>query len=141
LKWSRGRDLFDNAVEELENSLVRIVWRVRDRGDKGIKAHYHDARALGRIKSKDRRLKWKCFSSIATGKTRYGICVNFYRPVERAGGNGATGIGFRRDKQNTNFRRESWRKSMEKSSDSAFSRYAIFSLSLPILQPPIADCK
>ncbi|XP_011498343.1 PREDICTED: MAP kinase-activating death domain protein [Ceratosolen solmsi marchali] len=56
-----------------------------------------------------------------SGKTRYGICVNFYRPVERVGGNGATGIGFRRDKQNTNFRRESWRKSMEKSSDSAFS--------------------
>ncbi|XP_031781610.1 MAP kinase-activating death domain protein isoform X7 [Nasonia vitripennis] len=56
-----------------------------------------------------------------SGKTRYGICVNFYRPVERTGGNGAAGIGFRRDKQNTNFRRESWRKSMEKSSDSAFS--------------------
>ncbi|CAB0039918.1 unnamed protein product [Trichogramma brassicae] len=87
-----------------------------------------------------------------SGKTRYGVCVNFYRPVERAGANGTTsqasagggaaaaaagsaggastaagngtsaqpGIGFRA-KQNTNFRRESWRKSMEKSSDSAFS--------------------
>ncbi|KAJ8675676.1 hypothetical protein QAD02_011462 [Eretmocerus hayati] len=56
-----------------------------------------------------------------SGKTRYGICVNFYRPVEKPGANGGTPQGFRRDKQNTTFRRESWRKSMEKSSDSAFS--------------------
>ncbi|XP_023247845.1 MAP kinase-activating death domain protein [Copidosoma floridanum] len=56
-----------------------------------------------------------------SGKTRFGICVNFYRPVERPGANGAAAIGFRKDKQNTNIRRESWRKSVEKSSDSAFS--------------------
>ncbi|XP_044254409.1 MAP kinase-activating death domain protein isoform X3 [Tribolium madens] len=52
-----------------------------------------------------------------SGKTRYGICVNFYRPVEKI--SGAVGIGGRR--ASTNLRRDSWRKSMEKSSDSAFS--------------------
>ncbi|XP_035738166.1 MAP kinase-activating death domain protein-like isoform X8 [Vespa mandarinia] len=56
-----------------------------------------------------------------SGKTRYGICVNFYRPIERAGTNARGGISMRRDKYNTTFRRESWRKSMEKSTDSAFS--------------------
>lgn len=53
-----------------------------------------------------------------SGKTRYGICVNFYRPVEKA----ATGIGAAGRRGSTNLRRDSWRKSMEKSSDSAFSR-------------------
>ncbi|XP_076295275.1 rab3 GDP-GTP exchange factor isoform X2 [Lasioglossum baleicum] len=56
-----------------------------------------------------------------SGKTRYGICVNFYRPIERTGGAGGGGVSVRRDKYNTTFRRESWRKSMEKSTDSAFS--------------------
>lgn len=53
-----------------------------------------------------------------SGKTRYGICVNFYRPIEKlsAGGGSSTRRG------STNLRRDSWRKSMEKSSDSAFSR-------------------
>ncbi|XP_018911979.1 MAP kinase-activating death domain protein isoform X1 [Bemisia tabaci] len=46
-----------------------------------------------------------------SGKCRYGICVNFYRPIERSGDSN-------RDRQ---LRRESWCKSMEKSSDSAFS--------------------
>lgn len=51
-----------------------------------------------------------------SGKTRYGTCVNFYRPIERGGGGGhsnasAAGGGKRRD---------SWRR--DKSSDSAFSR-------------------
>ncbi|VVC89144.1 unnamed protein product [Leptidea sinapis] len=48
-----------------------------------------------------------------SGKTRYGICVNFYRAVERAPAPGPRERGV--------IRRESWRKSMEKSSDSAFS--------------------
>ncbi|XP_024084924.1 MAP kinase-activating death domain protein isoform X2 [Cimex lectularius] len=49
-----------------------------------------------------------------SGKCRYGICVNFYRPIDRPG----AGTSQRRD---MHLRRESWRKSMEKSSDSAFS--------------------
>lgn len=63
-----------------------------------------------------------------SGKTRFGICVNFFRPIERyvPSGNGAAGsnVGGPNGKRgrNTTFRRESWRKSMEKSSDSAFSR-------------------
>ncbi|XP_038213188.1 MAP kinase-activating death domain protein isoform X10 [Zerene cesonia] len=48
-----------------------------------------------------------------SGKTRYGICVNFYRAVERAPPPGPRERGI--------LRRESWRKSMERSSDSAFS--------------------
>nr|XP_037870783.1 MAP kinase-activating death domain protein isoform X5 [Bombyx mori] len=48
-----------------------------------------------------------------SGKTRYGICVNFYRAVERATGAGPRDRGV--------LRRDSWRKSIEKSSDSAFS--------------------
>ncbi|RZC37304.1 MAP kinase-activating death domain protein [Asbolus verrucosus] len=52
-----------------------------------------------------------------SGKTRYGICVNFYRPVEKVSG----GIGAAGRRASTNLRRDSWRKSMEKSSDSAFS--------------------
>ncbi|XP_002058054.3 MAP kinase-activating death domain protein isoform X8 [Drosophila virilis] len=80
-----------------------------------------------------------------SGKTRYGICVNFYRPIERpcsataagaergsAAGNGAPGghaagvgvgggAGGVRGRRSSAFRRESWRKSMERSSDSAFS--------------------
>ncbi|XP_043266245.1 MAP kinase-activating death domain protein isoform X8 [Colletes gigas] len=56
-----------------------------------------------------------------SGKTRYGICVNFYRPIERVGATIGGGVSVRRDKYNTTSRRESWRKSMEKSTDSAFS--------------------
>ncbi|CAG9838074.1 unnamed protein product [Diabrotica balteata] len=52
-----------------------------------------------------------------SGKTRYGICVNFYRPIEKTPANLNVGKG----RTNTNLRRDSWRKSMEKSSDSAFS--------------------
>nr|XP_023015235.1 MAP kinase-activating death domain protein [Leptinotarsa decemlineata] len=52
-----------------------------------------------------------------SGKTRYGICVNFYRPVEKNPNNAAMAKG----RVNTSLRRDSWRKSMEKSSDSAFS--------------------
>ncbi|XP_049825557.1 MAP kinase-activating death domain protein isoform X1 [Aethina tumida] len=48
-----------------------------------------------------------------SGKTRYGICVNFYRPIEK--------ISVSAKRTNTTLRRDSWRKSMEKSSDSAFS--------------------
>ncbi|XP_028159910.1 MAP kinase-activating death domain protein [Ostrinia furnacalis] len=48
-----------------------------------------------------------------SGKTRYGICVNFYRAMERAAAPGP--------RERSVLRRESWRKSMEKSSDSAFS--------------------
>lgn len=84
-----------------------------------------------------------------SGKTRYGICVNFYRPIERpcsataagaergnpagngapgghaaggVGGSGGVGAGGVRGRRSSAFRRESWRKSMERSSDSAFSR-------------------
>ncbi|XP_054268868.1 MAP kinase-activating death domain protein isoform X4 [Macrosteles quadrilineatus] len=53
-----------------------------------------------------------------SGKSRYGICVNFYRPLERAG---AAPSGSARDRRDRHLRRESWRKSMDKSSDSAFS--------------------
>lgn len=53
-----------------------------------------------------------------SGKTRYGVCVNFYRSVERCPG----GMGIVKGRANTSLRRDSWRKSMEKSSDSAFSR-------------------
>lgn len=68
-----------------------------------------------------------------SGKTRYGICVNFYRPVERyvpSGGsipNAASGTLAKRAR-NSALRRESWQKSMEKSSDSAFSRQVKFLL-------------
>ncbi|XP_069988793.1 MAP kinase-activating death domain protein isoform X4 [Penaeus vannamei] len=54
-----------------------------------------------------------------SGKTRYGICVNFYRAVERGSTSGpATTRG--RDR-GSSFKRESWRTSLDKSSDSAFS--------------------
>ncbi|KAJ8911141.1 hypothetical protein NQ315_004431 [Exocentrus adspersus] len=54
-----------------------------------------------------------------SGKTRYGICVNFYRPIEKS----PAGMGIGKGRVNTSLRRDSWRKSMEKSSDSAFSRW------------------
>ncbi|XP_062537080.1 MAP kinase-activating death domain protein isoform X2 [Armigeres subalbatus] len=59
-----------------------------------------------------------------SSKTRYGICVNFYRPVEKyvASVSGTGNLSGSRKGRNSTFRRESWRKSMEKSSDSAFSR-------------------
>lgn len=53
-----------------------------------------------------------------SGKTRYGVCVNFYRSVEKSSGL----FGLNKGRPNTGMRRDSWRKSMEKSSDSAFSR-------------------
>ncbi|XP_061508934.1 MAP kinase-activating death domain protein isoform X1 [Anopheles gambiae] len=58
-----------------------------------------------------------------SGKTRYGICVNFYRPIEKSLPRVSVGAGTAAGKQppNSSLRRESWRKSMEKSSDSAFS--------------------
>uniref|UniRef100_A0A182XXW1 MAP kinase-activating death domain protein n=1 Tax=Anopheles stephensi TaxID=30069 RepID=A0A182XXW1_ANOST len=58
-----------------------------------------------------------------SGKTRYGICVNFYRPIEKSLPRVSIGSGTAASKQppNCSLRRESWRKSMEKSSDSAFS--------------------
>ncbi|XP_012287241.1 MAP kinase-activating death domain protein isoform X2 [Orussus abietinus] len=56
-----------------------------------------------------------------SGRTRYGICVNFFRPIERPGSSGSSTFTGRRNRHNTTFRRDSWRKSMEKSSDSAFS--------------------
>lgn len=66
-----------------------------------------------------------------SGKTRYGICVNFYRPIERfAPGNEKISTPVistqtARGRRNSAFRRESWRKSIEKSSDSAFSRQVV----------------
>lgn len=84
-----------------------------------------------------------------SGKTRYGICVNFYRPIERpssaagsagagndrpgnggpgghgGGAGGGAGGGGRGGRRSSAFRRESWRKSMERSSDSAFSRQVL----------------
>ena len=62
---------------------------------------------------------------VGTGKSRYGICVNFYRPMERVPPGGGLG-GARSDRHSSTFRRESWRKSIEKSSDSAFSRLVSF---------------
>lgn len=55
-----------------------------------------------------------------SGKSRYGICVNFYRPVEKSP-SAPSGLSGSRKAKSSNLRRESWRKSMEKSSDSAFS--------------------
>lgn len=64
-----------------------------------------------------------------SGKTRYGICVNFYRPIEKIAPGAAISTSSKRGRS-TAFRRESWRKSMEKSSDSAFSRYKIISITI-----------
>lgn len=66
-----------------------------------------------------------------SGKTRFGICVNFYRPVERyvpsgSGAQSAATSSLAKRARNSALRRESWRKSMEKSSDSAFSRQVLF---------------
>lgn len=73
-----------------------------------------------------------------SGKTRFGICVNFYRPIEKQfpgvkpvpvqGHNG--GGGSIRGRRSSAFRRESWKKSIEKSSDSAFSRQVYFYYSI-----------
>ncbi|XP_049865121.1 MAP kinase-activating death domain protein isoform X7 [Pectinophora gossypiella] len=70
-------------------------------------------RAPGNLTSRDTTSFVFTLTDKDSGKTRYGICVNFYRAVERAP---APGPG-----QRSMLRRESWRKSMEKSSDSAFS--------------------
>lgn len=47
------------------------------------------------------------------GKTRYGVCINFFRPVERPSASSSSPSN----------RRDSWRDSLHRSSDSAFSRY------------------
>ncbi|CAH0628860.1 unnamed protein product [Chrysodeixis includens] len=70
-------------------------------------------RAPGHLASRDTTSFVFTLTDKDSGKTRYGICVNFYRAVERA-----TVPGPR---ERSMLRRESWRKSMEKSSDSAFS--------------------
>lgn len=54
-----------------------------------------------------------------SGKTRFGICVNFYRSVEKS----SATFGANKGRATTTMRRDSWRKSIEKSSDSAFSRF------------------
>ncbi|XP_046803030.1 MAP kinase-activating death domain protein [Lucilia cuprina] len=72
-----------------------------------------------------------------SGKTRYGICVNFYRPVEKhtpsvekaQTHNVAATAQSTRGRRSSAFRRESWRKSMERSSDSAFSSYGLLTSS------------
>ncbi|KAK0095155.1 hypothetical protein PV326_009096 [Microctonus aethiopoides] len=56
-----------------------------------------------------------------SGKTRYGICVNFYRPIEKYSASSASNVWIKKDKQDSQLRKESWRRSMERSSDSAFS--------------------
>lgn len=48
--------------------------------------------------------------------------MNFYRPVERTNSSAGGGIRIRKEKHDSKLRKENWRKSMEKSSDSAFSR-------------------
>lgn len=53
-----------------------------------------------------------------SGKTRFGICVNFYRPIEKVAASATASVR----RGSSTLRRDSWRKSMEKSSDSAFSR-------------------
>lgn len=70
-----------------------------------------------------------------SGKTRFGVCVNFYRPVERyvpsgGGQQSAANSSLAKRARNSALRRESWRKSMEKSSDSAFSRQVLSSIRL-----------
>lgn len=55
-----------------------------------------------------------------SGKTRYGICINFYRPVEKLTSM-PNRLNAKQKDKSSNFRRESWRRSIEKSSDSAFS--------------------
>ncbi|XP_043192197.1 MAP kinase-activating death domain protein-like isoform X2 [Amphibalanus amphitrite] len=49
-----------------------------------------------------------------SGKTRYGVCINFYRPVERHG-------SARRAERGSSTKRSSWRQSLNRSTDSAFS--------------------
>lgn len=57
------------------------------------------------------------YSLYILGKTRYGICVNFYRPLERVKVHRSSSRVTK-----STFRRDSWRKSTEKSFDSAISR-------------------
>lgn len=70
-----------------------------------------------------------------SGKSRFGICVNFYRPIEKCPTAVTSTIGTvgtiptssaSKRVRNTALRRESWRKSLERSSDSAFSRQVFF---------------
>ncbi|XP_035431554.2 MAP kinase-activating death domain protein isoform X10 [Spodoptera frugiperda] len=70
-------------------------------------------RAPGHLASRDTTSFVFQLTDKDSGKTRFGICVNFYRAVERAQAPGP--------RERSMLRRESWRKSMEKSSDSAFS--------------------
>ncbi|CAG7683786.1 unnamed protein product [Allacma fusca] len=54
-----------------------------------------------------------------SGKTRYGVCLNFYRSTESSS---SPSSSRKKDSAiSSNVRRQSWRKSLEKSSDSAFS--------------------
>ncbi|CAL8079643.1 unnamed protein product [Orchesella dallaii] len=53
-----------------------------------------------------------------SGKTRYGVCLNFYRSTDRSS---PPSSRRRVSNGNSDVRRQSWRKSLEKSSDSAFS--------------------
>lgn len=82
-----------------------------------------------------------------SGKTRYGICVNFYRPVERYvpsgnANNGATvSSSINKRARNSALRRESWRKSMEKSSDSAFSRQVSTILFIHLIHTTIPEVR
>lgn len=57
-----------------------------------------------------------------SGKTRYGICINFYRSVEKPHTSSHPTAPSARGRRSSTLRRESWRKSVDKSSDSAFSR-------------------
>ncbi|KAG6458508.1 hypothetical protein O3G_MSEX010898 [Manduca sexta] len=70
-------------------------------------------RAPGHLASRDTTSFVFTLTDKDSGKTRYGICVNFYRAVERAPAPGP--------RERSTLRRDSWRKSIEKSSDSAFS--------------------
>ncbi|CAL4113353.1 unnamed protein product, partial [Meganyctiphanes norvegica] len=54
-----------------------------------------------------------------SGKVRYGICVNLYRAVER--GSTSSQSSSRGRDRGSSFKRDAWRTSLDKSSDSAFS--------------------
>ncbi|XP_034939632.1 MAP kinase-activating death domain protein isoform X2 [Chelonus insularis] len=57
-----------------------------------------------------------------SGKTRYGTCVNFYRPVERISiPSTGSSVTVKKDKHCMKLAKDGWRKSMERSTDSAFS--------------------
>ena len=84
-----------------------FVFTLTDK-DSGTVDIFTEQNSIGEV----RDLSW-LFISIDTGKTRYGVCINFFRPVERL--SSAASVSLRRD---------SWRDSIHRSSDSAFSRYS-----------------